>query len=132
MDGGLAAAGAARGAGLFAEQAYAEQVYAGPVDAGQAARLERVGRKTKHAKAKPAPAVSAGADGVGAADGGNAYTLGRGLETRQRVALMTRLLYTMRPEVMAAEKSGGPRKCLDWRNNCRRAMAAEVDDAMRR
>ena len=33
-----------------------------------------------------------------------AYTLGLGLETRQRVALMTRLLYTMRPEVMAAEK----------------------------
>ena len=29
---------------------------------------------------------------------------GVGLETRQRVALMTRLLYTMRPEVMAAEK----------------------------
>jgi hypothetical protein len=33
-----------------------------------------------------------------------AYLLGRGLEVRQRVALMTRLLYTMRPEVMAAEK----------------------------
>jgi hypothetical protein len=34
----------------------------------------------------------------------NAYALGQGLELRQRVALMTRLLYTMRPEVMAAEK----------------------------
>lgn len=34
----------------------------------------------------------------------DAYRLGRGLETTQRVALMTRLLYTMRPEVMPVEK----------------------------
>ena len=34
----------------------------------------------------------------------DAYKLARPLEARQRVALMTRLLYTMRPEVMAVEK----------------------------
>jgi hypothetical protein len=34
----------------------------------------------------------------------DAYKQGRPLETRRRVALMTRLLYTMRPEVMAEEK----------------------------
>ncbi len=33
-----------------------------------------------------------------------AYALGRGLGTAQRVSLLTRLLYTLRPEVMAAEK----------------------------
>jgi hypothetical protein len=34
----------------------------------------------------------------------DAYQLGRGLVPAQRVALLTRLLYTLRPEVMAAEK----------------------------
>jgi len=34
----------------------------------------------------------------------SAYALGRQLETRQRVALLTRLLYAMRPDVMASEK----------------------------
>ncbi len=34
----------------------------------------------------------------------NAHALGHPLETMQRVALITRLLYTMRPEVMAVEK----------------------------
>jgi hypothetical protein len=34
----------------------------------------------------------------------DSYALGKRLELSQRVALMTRLLYTMRPEVMAEEK----------------------------
>ena len=34
----------------------------------------------------------------------DSYALGKRLELRQRVALMERLLYTMRPEVMAEEK----------------------------
>ena len=34
----------------------------------------------------------------------DAYTLGGGLATAQRVSLLTRLLYTLHPEVMAAEK----------------------------
>jgi hypothetical protein len=87
---GLPAAGR-----LFAEQEYG----------GQTARLVQVSRKTKPAKANAKPvAVSQAQIELAHQMVRTAYTLGRGLEVRQRVALMTRLLYTMRPEAMAAEK----------------------------
>jgi hypothetical protein len=72
--------------------------------AGQQARLVRVARKAKHQKKSAAPAVQRGQMELAQQMARNAYALGVGLEPRQRVALMTRLLYTMRPEVMAAEK----------------------------
>ncbi len=93
---------------LYAEQGYPEQAVAGQVYTEQAARLVSVSRrKAKHskAKAKPKPvAVSQAQIELAHQMVRNAYALGRGLPTRQRVALMTRLLYTMRPEAMAAEK----------------------------
>jgi hypothetical protein len=88
---------------LDAEQGIADQEYAGPVSVEQGARLVRVARKGKHAKPKPAASWE-GQMELARQMVRTAYTLGRGLETRQRVALMIRLLYTMRPEVMAAEK----------------------------
>src|ERR1039458_8375553 len=77
---------------------YAELVYAGP-----AARLMRSSRKEKHPKAKPVAVSSAQMD-LARQMVRTAYTLGTGLEIRQRVALTTRLLYTMRPQAMAVEK----------------------------
>jgi hypothetical protein len=78
-----------------------------PVKA-ETARLVAVKRaksaKSKKKSTKPAPAVSRAQMELAEQMVRNAYGLGRGLEPRQRVALMTRLLYTMRPEVMAAEK----------------------------
>ena len=74
-----------------------------PVTAQQA-RLVRVSRKAKHKKASPSAAVSRTQMELAQQMTRDAYGLGLGLEPRQRVALMTRLLYTMRPEVMAAEK----------------------------
>jgi hypothetical protein len=81
----------------------AGRLYAEPVYAGPAARLMRSSRKEKHPKAKPA-AVSTAQMELARQMVRTAYTLGTGLEIRQRVALTTRLLYTMRPEVMAVEK----------------------------
>ena len=81
------------------------QVFGGQEDTGQSAQLMTVARRRKKkAKTKPAPAVSRAQMELAQQMVVKAYTLGLGLETRQRVALMTRLLYTMRPEVMAAEK----------------------------
>jgi hypothetical protein len=54
--------------------------------------------------AKPAAAVSRAQMELAQQMVRNAYALSQGLEPRQRVALMTRLLYTMRPDVMATEK----------------------------
>lgn len=90
----------------YAEQLYPEQAYAGQVYTDHAARLVPVSRRrAKHAKATANPvAVSQAQIELAHQMVRNAYTLGRGLQIRQRVALMTRLLYTMRPEVMAAEK----------------------------
>jgi len=75
-------------------------------EAGQTARLVTVAaRKKKSASAKKtAPAVTRAQMELAQQMARNSYGLGQGLETRQRVALMTRLLYTMRPEVMAKEK----------------------------
>ena len=72
--------------------------------AGQEAHLVRVARKVKQKKASAAPAVQRGQMELAQQMARNAYALGLGLGPRQRVALMTRLLYTMRPEVMAADK----------------------------
>jgi len=60
-------------------------------------------RKAKKA-AKSAPAASRAQMELAQQMVRNAYALGQGLGPRQRVALMTRLLYTMRPDVMAPEK----------------------------
>jgi hypothetical protein len=80
------------------------QVFAGQEDTAQAQLVTVARRRKKKAKTKPAPAVSRAQMELAQQMVVKAYTLGLGLETRQRVALMTRLLYTMRPEVMAAEK----------------------------
>jgi hypothetical protein len=79
---------------------------AGPWDGEQGTRLAMVSLRSRHAKAKAkaAPAVSREQMELAHEMVRSAYALGRGLELQQRVALMTRLLYTMRPEVMAAEK----------------------------
>jgi hypothetical protein len=81
-------------------------------DGGQSARLVRVARRGRHAKvktkgkarAKAAPAISRMQMELAQEMVHYSYVLGQRLEPRQRVALMTRLLYTMRPEVMSAEK----------------------------
>ncbi len=57
----------------------------------------------------------------------NAYTLGRGLEVKQRVSLMTRLLYTMRPEIMAAEKRQWAEELFALAQQLPRNEAVEVD-----
>jgi hypothetical protein len=62
--------------------------------------------KPKHAKKKQSggAAVSRAQRELAEQMMRDAYKLARPLEARQRVALMTRLLYTMRPEVMAVQK----------------------------
>jgi hypothetical protein len=59
----------------------------------------------------------------------NAYALGSGLEPKQRVALMTRLLYTMRPEVMAAEKKQWAEELFGLAQRLPQSEAVEVDSA---
>ena len=78
----------------------------GGATAGQRVRTERLdaGGRRQCQKAKAAPAVSRAQMELAQEMVGDSYAMGQRLETRQRVALMTRLLYTMRPEVMAAEK----------------------------
>lgn len=63
-------------------------------------------KKKKHAATKKnsAPVVSRAQMELAQQMALNSYAMARGLEARQRVALMTRLLYTMRPEVMSADK----------------------------
>jgi len=62
-------------------------------------------QKKRAAKKKsPAPVVSRAQMELAQQMVRNAYGLGHGLQPRQRVALLTRLLYTMRSDVMAAEK----------------------------
>src|SRR5450755_3145810 len=69
------------------------------------ARLEPVARRGRHhGKAKAAPAISRAQMELAREMVADSYAMGRRLELRQRVALMMRLLYTMRPEVMAEEK----------------------------
>lgn len=63
----------------------------------------------KHIPAKSAPAKNVSTVGRAQMELAqvmthNAYLMGEQLELRQRVSLLTRLLYTMRPEAMAAEK----------------------------
>ncbi len=59
----------------------------------------------------------------------NSYTLGRGLEVKQRVSLMTRLLYTMRPEIMAADKKQWAEELFTLAQRLPRNEAVEVDSA---
>jgi hypothetical protein len=69
------------------------------------AHMVTVAARKKHAGTKNnAPVVSKSQLELAEQMARNSYALGRSLETRRRVALMTRLLYTMRPEVMATEK----------------------------
>jgi hypothetical protein len=60
-------------------------------------------KASRHAKSKTA-AVSRAQKELAQQMVRNAYELGRGLALQRRVELMERLLYTMRPEVMAADK----------------------------
>jgi len=119
---------------LPAEQIYARQIDEGQGEigragAGQAARLEVVSRRRKKTakKAKPAPVVSRAQMELAQEMMANAYELGRGLETKQRVALMTRLLYTMRPEVMAAEKRQWAEELFGLAQRLPLSAVAEVD-----
>jgi hypothetical protein len=93
------------------------------------AQMVTVARRKKHAKkaAKAAPAVSRAQMELAQEMVRNAYALGRGLEPRQRVALMTRLLYTMRPEVMAAEKKQWAEELFGLAQQLPRNDAVEVD-----
>ena len=59
----------------------------------------------------------------------DAYTLSRGLEPRQRVALMTRLLYTMTPEIMADEKRRWAEELFGLAQQLPAGGAVEVDSS---
>jgi len=100
--------------------------------AGESARLVTVSHAKKHGK-KPttasAPAVSRAQMELSQQMVRNAYGLGRGLEVRQRVALLTRLLYTMRPEVMAPEKKLWAEELFALAQQLPRTDAVEVDSA---
>ncbi len=107
-----------------AEQAYAEQGFA-----GNDARLVLVSRhKRKRAKAKPV-VVSRAQRELAEQMVRNAYALGRGLPVKQRVALMTRLLYTMPPEVMAAEKKQWAEELFGLAQQLPRGLYAAKDAA---
>jgi hypothetical protein len=104
-----------------------------PAWPGQA-RLVMVSRRSKHAKKakgaeKSAPAVSRAQLELAQEMARDAYGLGRGLQPKQRVALMTRLLYTMRPEVMAAEKRQWAEELFGLAQQLPRNEAVEVDSA---
>jgi hypothetical protein len=94
------------------------------------AQLVMVARRTKKSKvAKSAPAVSRAQMELAEQMVRDAYGLGRGLQPKQRVALMTRLLYTMRPEVMAAEKRQWAEELFGLAQQLPRNEAVEVDSA---
>jgi len=114
---------------------------AGQTDAGHPSwtgqpRLVTVARK--HSKAKKskdkAPAVSRAQVELAQQMVRTSYALGQALEPKQRVALMTRLLYTMRPEVMADEKKQWAEELFGLaqqlpRNQDSESQAAEVDSS---
>lgn len=106
-------------------------IFAQPVPA-EAARLVTV-KRAKHKKLKAskkaAPAISRAQMDLAQQMVRIAYELGRGLEPRRRVALMTRLLYTMRPEVMAAEKKQWAEELFGLAQQLPRNEAVEVDSA---
>jgi hypothetical protein len=113
-------------------QTDAERSDAEQAGAGHAARLVTVARKKKHSKgkaAKSAPAVSREQMELAQQMVRNAYALGRGLEAKQRVALMLRLLYTMRPEVMSAEKKQWAEELFWLAQQLPQTEATEVDSA---
>src|SRR6266568_1930956 len=92
-----------------------------------AAKTKRKAKK-KSAKAA-APVVSRAQMELAQQMVRNAYTLGRGLEVKQRVSLMTRLLYTMRPEIMAPEKKQWAEELFTLAQRLPRNEAVEVDSA---
>jgi hypothetical protein len=94
---------------------------------GQQARLTRVARTAKHKKTGAAPAVSRAQMELAQQMVRNAYALGLELGPRQRVALMTRLLYTMRSEVMAAEKKLWAEELFGLAQELPRGDSAERD-----
>ncbi len=109
---------------------YVEQGNAQQENAEQTARLAPVSRRSKHLKAKAvtkAVAVPRAQMELAEQMVRTAYLLGRGLETGQRVALMTRLLYTMRPEVMAAEKKEWAEEVFALAQQMQRSRGAATD-----
>jgi hypothetical protein len=91
--------------------------------------VKRLKRGKTKANKKAAPAVSRAQMDLAQQMVRNSYALGRGLELRRRVALMTRLLYTMRPEVMAAEKKQWAEELFGLAQQLPPNEAAEVDSA---
>jgi hypothetical protein len=86
-------------------------------------------RKTKKSAKAAAPVVSRAQMELAQQMVRNAYTLGRGLEVKQRVSLMTRLLYTMRPEIMAPEKKQWAEELFTLAQRLPRNETVEVDSA---
>jgi hypothetical protein len=73
--------------------------------AGAAIPATAAARKKKSGSAKKnSPAVPHAQMELAQQMARNSYAMGRSLELHRRVALLTRLLYTMRPEVMPLEK----------------------------
>jgi len=102
-----------------------------PQSATAQARLltVRTRRKAKKTGKAAAPVVSRAQMELAQQMVRNSYTLGRGLEVKQRVSLMTRLLYTMRPEIMAAEKKQWAEELFTLAQRLPRNEAVEVDSA---
>jgi hypothetical protein len=92
----------------------------------QDARLITIARRTKKPKTT-APAVSRAQMELAQQMVRNSYALSRGLEIRQRVALLTRLLYTMRPEIMATEKKEWAEELFGLAQHLPRNESVEVD-----
>lgn len=86
-------------------------------------------RGAKKKIAKAAPVVSREQMELAQQMVRNSYALSRGLEPRQRVALMTRLLYTMRPEVMATEKKQWAEELFVLAQRLPTNEAVEVDSS---
>jgi len=97
------------------------------------ARLETVARRGRHhakSRTKAAPAVSREQMELAREMVSDSYALGKRLELRQRVALMERLLYTMRPEVMAEEKKQWAEELFALAQQLPPAGTADAGDAV--
>lgn len=92
--------------------------------------MAKTKRPARHGKAKSsAPVVSRAQMELSEQMVRNAYTLGLGLDPKRRVALMTRLLYTMRPEIMATDKKQWAEELFGLAQKLPRNEAVEVDSA---
>jgi hypothetical protein len=97
---------------------------------GVATATTTAAKKKKHAAAKKsAPVASRAQMELAQQMARNSYALARNLETRRRVALMTRLLYTMRPEVMATEKKEWAAELFRLGQQMPRSDGAEANSA---